>query len=361
MPQSDPSRTEKPTSKRIKEARKKGNVSKSQEVSVAATILAGMIISYFWFDNIGREMMEVFRFFFTTAILEFDPDQGNVYSLFLRVSARMAVMVLPIMFVVGVSVFIVLRIQVGKLWTTKPFKPDLKKMNPISGIKRMFFSLQTFTRLGKSLLKAIVIGYAPIMVVKGESETFPSLYYVDAMTLASYILHMGLKMVIYALIPMVILAFIDLVYGRWDYIEKLKMTKQEVKDEMRQMEGDPYIKQKQKQKMMQMSMKRMMQQVPKADVVITNPTHIAVALQYDQMVAPAPIVVAMGADKAAEKIKEIARRYNVPIRENKPLARALFAQAEVGDVIPEDLYKAVATILAKLWQTSGGGPKPQKK
>ena len=360
MPQSDPSRTEKPTSKRIKEARKKGNVAKSQEVSVAATILSGMVIAYFWFDNLGREMMEVFRFFFSTAILEFEPDQSNVYSLFLRVAARIAVMILPIMLVVGFSVFIVLRIQVGKLWTTKPFKPDLKKMNPISGVKRLFFSLQTFTRLGKSLLKAVVIGIAPFMVVKGELDTFPSLYYVDAFTLSSYILHMGLKMVIYALLPMVIIAVVDLVYARWDYIEKLKMTKQEVKDEMKQMEGDPHIKQKQKQKMMQMSMKRMMQQVPKADVVITNPTHIAVALQYDQMVAPAPIVVAMGADKVAEKIKEIAREHKVPIRENKPLARALFAQAEVGDVIPEDLYKAVATILAQLWQ-SGGGPKPPKK
>lgn len=350
MPQSDPSKTEKPTPKRIRDARRKGNVAKSQEVSTTVTVLAGTFIAVLWFSTLGNEMMALFRFFFSTAILEFEPEPVNVHSMVVRVSARMAKMVLPIMFVVGLTVFITLRIQVGKLWTWKPLKPDLKKMNPISGVKRLFFSLQTFTRLGKSVLKALVIGAAPALVVMGEIENFPSLYYVDAMTLTSYILNMGLKMVIYALIPMVIIAAVDLVYGRWDYIEKLKMTKQEVKDEHRQQEGDPIIKSKQKQKMLQMSQRRMLQSVPTADVVITNPTHIAVALKYDQMVAPAPVVVAMGADKVAEKIKQIARENNVPIRENKPLARALFAQAQVGDVIPEDLYKAVATILAQLWK-----------
>ena len=354
MPQSDPSKTEKPTPKRISEARKKGNVAKSQEVSTTVTILAGTCVAVLWFGTIGKEMMEVFRFFLGTAILEFEPEPVNVQSMVMRVSVRMAKMVLPVMFVVGLAVFLVLRIQVGKLWTWKPLKPDLKKMNPLSGIKRLLFSLQTFTRLGKSILKAVVIGAAPALVVMNEIDTFPSLYYVDAMTLSAYILNMGLKMIIYALVPMVIIAGVDLAYGRWDYIEKLKMSKQEVKDEHRQQEGDPLIKGKQRQKMMQMSQRRMMQSVPTADVVITNPTHIAVALKYDSMVAPAPMVVAMGADKVAEKIKQIARENNVPIRENKPLARALFAQAQVGDVIPEELYKAVATVLAQLWQGKNG-------
>lgn len=356
MPQSDPSRTEKPTPKRINEARKKGNVAKSQEVGTTMTVLAGTSIAVLWFGTLGNEMMEVFRFFFTTAILEFEPTPANVYAMLVSLSFEMAKMVLPIMFVVGIAVFAVLRIQVGKLWTFKPMKPELKKFNPLPGLKRMFFSLETFTRLGKSILKALVIGAAPALVVMNELDNFQSLYYVDALTLSAYILKMGLKLVIYALVPMVIIAAVDLVYTRWDYLEKLKMTKQEVKDEWRQQEGDPLIKQKQRQKMMQMSQRRMMQSVPTADVVITNPTHIAVALKYDQMVAPAPIVVAMGADKVAEKIKEIAREHKVPIRENKPLARALYAQAEIGDVIPEDLYKAVAVILAQLWQSKGGMP-----
>lgn len=356
MPQSDPSRTEKPTPKRINEARKKGNVAKSQEVSTTITVLAGTSFAVFWFGVLGNELMEIFRFFFTTAITDFEPEPTNVQSMFARLSYEMAKMVMPIMFVVGLAVFVVLRIQVGKLWTWKPLKPDLKKMNPLPGMKRMFFSLETFTRLGKSVLKAAVIGAAPALVLMNELDTFPGLYYVDATALSAYILRMGLKMVVYALVPMVIIAAVDLIYGRWDYLEKLKMTKQEVKDEWRQQEGDPLIKQKQKQKMMQMSQRRMMQAVPTADVVITNPTHIAVALKYDQVFAPAPMVVAKGADKVAEKIKQLARENNVPIRENKPLARALFAQTEIGDIIPEDLYKAVATILAQLWQNKKGGP-----
>lgn len=356
MANKDPSKTEKPTPKRIREARNKGNVAKSQEISTTVTILAGTIVAVIWFGVLGKELMDVFRFFFTGAIEEFDATPTNVYAMFVSLSGKMAKMLLPIMFTVGLAVFIALRVQVGQLWTWKPLKPDLKKMNPLSGIKRLFFSLQTFTRLGKSLLKAAVIGTAPVLVVMGEVENFPSLYYADAFGLSSYILKIGLKMVIYALVPMVIIAAVDLVYTRWDYTEKLKMSKQEVKDEHRQQEGDPIIKGKQRQKMMQMSQRRMMQDVPKADVVITNPTHIAVALKYDQMVAPAPMIIAKGAGKVAEKIKEIARENKVPIRENKPLARALYAQAEIGDVIPEDLYKAVAAILAQLWQSKSGPP-----
>ncbi len=353
MPQSDPSRTEKPTPKRITDARKKGNVAKSQEVGTTMTILVGSVVAYFWIGYLSKEMMNVFRYFFGPVLTTFDPTANEVRNLSLGITLSMAKMTLPIMFTIGFFAFLVQRIQVGKLWTLKPLKPDFKKMNPISGVKRMFFSLQTFTRLGKNILKAVVIGAAPAMVVKNEIPNFMSLYYVDAQTLSIYILKMGFKMVVYALVPMIIIAVVDLVYSRWDYMEKLKMTKFEVKDEAKQMDGDPVVKGKMRQKMMQMSQRRMMKDVPKADVVITNPTHIAVAIKYNAMEAPAPLVVAKGADKVAEKIKEIARANKVPIRENVPLARALYKQADVGDMIPEDLYKAVAAILAQLWQKKG--------
>jgi flagellar biosynthetic protein FlhB len=163
-------------------------------------------------------------------------------------------------------------------------------------------------------------------------------------------------MTLYALVPMLILAVIDFKYTRWDYIENLKMTKNEVKDELKQAEGDPKIKAAIKQKMMQMSQRRMMKDIPKADVIITNPTHYAVALRYNQMEAPAPVVVAKGVDRVAEKIKEIARENRVPIRENKPLARALYSQVEIGEMIPEDLYKATAAILAQVWKIKGKKP-----
>jgi flagellar biosynthetic protein FlhB len=160
-------------------------------------------------------------------------------------------------------------------------------------------------------------------------------------------------MTLYALIPMLILAFIDLKYTRWDYTENLKMTKDEVKDELKQAEGDPKVKAAVRQKMMQMSRRRMLQDVPKADVVITNPTHYAVALLYNRMEAPAPVVVAKGVDRLAEKIKEVARANQVPIRENKALARALYSQVEIGEMIPEELYKATAAILAQVWKIKG--------
>ena len=217
----------------------------------------------------------------------------------------------------------------------------------------MLLDVGTLIRLGRSLLQAIVIGIAPYIVLKGEMDNIAPLFYQNAEGLAVYILETGAKMVIYALVPMLLIAAADLWYKKWDYIENLKMTKDEVKDERRQAEGDPQIKRKQRQKMMEVMARRMMQDVPKADVVITNPTHIAVALKYDALEAPAPICLAKGADRVAEKIKEIAREHGVPIRENVPLARALYKSVEVGETIPEELYKAVAAILAQLNKFKG--------
>ena len=361
MPQSDPSKTEKPTPKRIKKARGDGNVPKSQDFGMAITILAALVILYMWLDNVAAEMFDLFRYFMGPAIDAFrktEPAQADITTILPQLAYALARMTLPVMLFIGLWGFIVTRAQVGKLWTTKPLKPNLKKFNIVKGIKRMFFSLGTFGRLGKSLLKAFVIGVAVYIVIKSELPHLMGLYYTDAMGLASYILHMAMTMTIYALVPMLIIGIADLKYSRWDYIENLKMTKNEVKDEMKQMEGDPLVKGKMRQKMFQMSQRRMMQEVPKADVVITNPTHFAVALSYNQMLAPAPMVVAKGADRVAEKIKEIARENRVPIRENKPLARALYSQVEIGEMIPEDLYKAVAAILAQLWKNKGPKPNP---
>ena len=171
-------------------------------------------------------------------------------------------------------------------------------------------------------------------------------------------LDLGFTLAKYSLIPIILIAIFDVWQSRYAYHESMKMTKDEVKDEQKQAEGDPKIKSQQRQKMMKLSMKRMMKQVPKADVVVTNPTHIAVALSYNTMEAPAPIVLAKGAGYVAEKIKEVARENRIPIRENVPLARALFKACEIGDMIPEELYKAVAAILASIWRLK---PRPQHK
>jgi flagellar biosynthetic protein FlhB len=174
------------------------------------------------------------------------------------------------------------------------------------------------------------------------------MFYATPANIAAYILSTGYKMVCYALVPMLLIAIADLVYKFYKYEEGLKMTKDEIKDERKQAEGDPKVKQKQQQKAMEFMAQRMMQDVPRADVVVTNPTHIAVALRYNALEAPAPLILAKGAGPIAEKIKEIARENLIPIQENKPLAQALYKQVEIGDMIPEELFQAVASILAKL-------------
>jgi len=352
----DPSRTEDATPRQLRRARDKGNVWKSQEVTKTLALLGGVAGLCIWIGYIGTEIGILMRHFMSTAILTFSPEPSEVVALFMFVAKELAKMLLPIILFIGIIVYIVLRVQVGKLWTTKVFQPKLSKFNPISGMKRLFFGVDTIIRLLKSVFQAACIGFAPWLVVKAEMVRFPSLYDTDAAGLIYYMLTIGLKMTLWALVPMVALAIFDFAYSKWKYKEDLKMTKDEVKDERKQQEGDPVIKSKQRQKMMQMSARRMMQQVPKADVIITNPTHIAIAIRYDAMEAPAPVVLAKGVDRVAEKIKEIAREHKIPIRENKPLARALYKQVEIGDMIPEDFFQAVAAILAQIWKTR---PKPK--
>ncbi|MGE4298735.1 MAG: flagellar biosynthesis protein FlhB [Desulfovibrionaceae bacterium] len=348
MPQADPSRTEKATTKRRTKARNDGSVPKSQEMGKMATILAGLVALVFYIEYIGNDMLEIFHWFFTECF-SFDPTKQNIYNIFVMTSINLAKMLLPILLFIAFIAYVTLRLQVGALWTTKVFKFNLNRLfNLSSGLQRMFVSAQTLIRLGKSLLMAIVIGIAPYIVIRNEMAKIPAMFFLDAHGVAAYILTTGAKMVTYAMLPIVVIAAADLVYTRWDYEENLKMTKDEVKDEQRQAEGDPAIRAKQKQKMMEVMMRRMMAQVPKADLIITNPTHYAIALRYNPTEAPAPVVLAKGLDRVAERIKEIAREHNIPIKENKPLARALYSAVEVGDMIPEELFQAVATMLAQL-------------
>ncbi|MBQ4132862.1 MAG: flagellar biosynthesis protein FlhB [Desulfovibrionaceae bacterium] len=353
----DPSRTEKATPKRRNKARDKGNVPRSAEVGKTFTLVVGLIILYLWINYIGLQMQVLMRHTMTNSF-GLEVTAHSVYSLFVSTAVLIAKLTLPVLLVIGLMVFLITRIQVGKLWTVEPMKPKLSKFNVVSGFKRILLSPATLGRMGKSLAQVAVIAIAPYIVISNEWDNFLALYYTDAANLASYMLRTGAEIAFYALIPMCVIAVIDLIYTRWKYEEDLKMTKSEVKDEVKQAEGDPMIKNKQRQKMFEVMRRRMMQDVPRADVVITNPTHIAVALKYNADEAPAPVVVAKGADLIAERIKEIAREHNVPIRENKPLARALYKDVEIGDMIPEELYQAVASILASLNKFKRKQPAP---
>ncbi len=346
--QDDPSKTEKATPKRLKKQRQDGNVPKGQEFTKVMILLAGVLALRFSIGFYYEQFHEIYTWTFSEA-LSIEINEATAYTIFSWGLQKIAILILPIMLALIVTAYIVLRLQVGKLWTFKPMTPKFGKLfNIVAGLKKLMISPQAFINLSKSLLTAIAVSIAPYIVIKQELPNLLPLFHADTYGVVIYILSVGYKMVCYALIPMILIGIADLWYSRWNYEEQMKMTKEEVKDERKQAEGDPQIKQKQKQKMMEMMMQRMFDDIPKADVVVTNPTHFAVAIQYDALVAPAPMVLAKGVNRVAERIKEVARENNVPIEANPPLARALYKQVEIGETIPEELFQAVAAILAKL-------------
>lgn len=350
MPQSDPSRTETATPKQRNKARQKGNVPRSQELSKVTVLLGGFVTLLFFTGFVAEQMRGLFVWSFSENLsTQLTPQ--NIYLLFQVLAGKLAWMLLPVMIVCAFVAFLTVRLQVGHLWTWQVFnfsKGITQKLNIVGGLQRLFISPQTVVRLLRSLLQAIAVGFAPYLVLKQEAANFLPLFYQDAGSVAAYMLLTGAKMVTYALVPMLIIGIADLIYTRWDYEENLKMTKDEIKDERKQAEGDPAVKSRQRQKMMEVMQKRMLESVPKADVVITNPTHLAIALRYNPLEAPSPVVLAKGADFMAEKIKNIARENNIPLRENKPLAQALYKSVDVGEMIPEELFQAVASVLAQL-------------
>ena len=347
--QKDPSRTEEATPKRVKKQREEGNVPKSAELGKAVSLAGGMMALFVWIGPMSEAIKNVFRRFLVHS-WEFDPNPQNVYVLTQELMIELCKIIMPILLFLAFLSFLAQRLQVGKLWTTKVFKFKWQRFNILKGIKQMMLSPQTALRTIKSLLFAIVLCIIPGWIIWQEHENFLPMYYATTEGVAGYMLDMAFKLACYALVPIIAITAFDVWQTRFAYKEGMKMTKDEVKDERKQADGDPVIKNKQRQKMMQMVMKRMLQDVPKADVVVTNPTHIAVALRYNADEFPAPVVLAKGADHLAEKIKAVAREHNVPIRENVPLARALYKAVEIGDMIPEELYKAVATLLASIWK-----------
>ncbi|MGE4293502.1 MAG: flagellar type III secretion system protein FlhB [Desulfovibrio sp.] len=346
--QEDPSRTEKATGKRRKKTRNKGNVPKSAEMGKVMTMLAGIFALRFMIPFIYERLFKIYRWSLQDAI-GMEVNKQRAYELFVWSMTEMAIMVLPIMLTIAVVAFVTMRLQVGKLWTTQVFQPKWGQMfNIMKGIKKLMISPQALVRFGKSLGQAIAVGIAPVIILTQEYPKLITLFDMTTNGIAAYILGIGYKMACYAMIPMLIIGILDLIYTRWNYEEQLKMTKAEVKDERKQAEGDPKVRAEQRKKMMMTMAKRMMESVHKADVVVTNPAHLAVALSYNPLEAPAPLLLAKGAGAVAERIKDIARENNIPIREDKSLAQALYKQVEIGDTIPEELFQAVAAILARL-------------
>ena len=347
-------KTEPATAKKLKDARKEGKVAKSKELTSAFDLIVLFLCLKIFVSYVGGNLLGLFDLVYGNMadfvrINEGYMSSQAVSTVLFPVIIRWLLTVLPL-FAFGVVItFLISVIQVGWTVSAKPMQPKLSKFNPINGFKRIF-SKDTLFELVKSIFKVGIIIYIAYTSVRDEAGHLFILYELDlkqAIALVgTLIIDIGLKISIVYLI----IGIADYAYQKWKFNDEMKMTKQEVKDEFKNTEGDPQIKGRQRRKMQEVSQRRMMQDVPKADVVITNPTHYAVALKYEAEVRPAPYVVAKGEDYLAQKIKEVARENNVEIVENKPLARMLYSNVDIGADIPPELYQAVAEILAVIFQ-----------
>ena len=277
---------------------------------------------------------------------------GDISVLLRTVMLRLLIILLPVLLIGFAVAFVSDLFQVKWRPTSKPLQPKFSKLNPLNGIKKIF-SAQSLVELVKSVAKILLIALVTYSYIKKKSGLLYALYDMSMMQAVNLIGETVIELGIRISAIYMIIAGADFMYQKYKFKNDMKMTKQEVKEEYKNAEGDPEIKGKIKARMREASQRRMMQAMPKADVVITNPTHYAVAIRYDTEVAPAPIVVAKGSDYLAQKIKQIARENNVEIVEDKPLARMLFANVDVDKQIPPELYQAVAEILAMVYHAQG--------
>lgn len=345
-------KTEQATPKRREDARKKGQVARSTELSSVAILMMGLLALWgmgsYMYDRLSGLMIDMFTNGMTINIdlLTIQPHVTRWVSLFVAIVAPLIVVL--VIAAVGINVS-----QVGVLFTGQPLQPKAERISPLSGLKRIF-SKKGLVELAKGLFKIAIVAIVTYMTLESEAETLLAL--ID-MTIgqifglgADIVLDLGFRVALILLV----MAVLDYAFQRWDYENNLKMTKQELKEEHKQQEGDPVLRSRVRSLQRDMSRKRMMSDVGESDVVVTNPTHLAVALKYDPSNMVAPIVMAKGQRLVAQKIKELAREAGVPIVENKPLARALFKAVQVGQEIPEDLFRATAEVLAFVFQMRRG-------
>lgn len=347
-------KTEEPTAKKLSDARKEGQVARSKELTVSAELVALFLALKIFISYMGNKFIECFRVFFQ----DFEKMLDGEFTVLmaegiLRSSVeKILVICLPILAIAVLVSFSVVLFQVKWQLSGKPLTPKLSKMNPVTGFKKIF-SMERLVSLGIEIIKVIIIAYVAYSTIKSEWNTLLILYDMDLFQGVSLtgklVLDLGLKIsTVYLAIGLG-----DYIYQKFKFKKEMRMTKEELKEEYKQTEGDPQVKRKIRSKMIEVSQRRMMQQVPKADVVITNPTHLAAAIKYDRDKDQAPVLLAKGADYLAMKIKEIARENNIEIVENKPLARMLYYNVEVGAEIPPELYQMTAEVLAYVYKLKG--------
>ncbi len=348
-------RTEQATPRKLREAREKGQVPKSRELASVAVLLTGLFTLFFGSAYFYHQLTLILRHYLVNAGT-FRISVDNISDFGLLAMRQLSFTLLPLFFLITIAAFISNFLQVGAVLSLDPITPKFSKISPLQGVKRIF-STQSLMELAKSIFKIIVVGWVAYDTVRGELDNLLPLLDQTPSQILTYIGSVSFTIFWKTCLVITFLSVLDYVYQRWDHQKNLKMTKQEVKEEYKQTEGDPHVKSRIKSIQREMARRRMMAEVPQADVVITNPTHLAVALKYEAGSMEAPMVVAKGAGLIAQKIREVARENDVPVVENKPLAQNLFKVVEIGGTVPESLYQAVAEVLAYVYRLKGKGKK----
>ncbi|HEX3031776.1 MAG TPA: flagellar biosynthesis protein FlhB [Bacillota bacterium] len=346
-------KTEEATPKRKQEARKKGQVAKSQEFNSAVVLLAGFAALGMFSPFIYKQIMQFTNLMLGTLNRE-DLTVNSLAALFQQASVVTILAMLPVVGATLLAGVVANYAQVGVMFSPEALSMKLERLNPLEGLKRML-SLRSVAELIKSLLKIAMVGLLAYRTISANFSTFPKMIDMSISASVAFLGGLALQIGLEAAVLLLVLAIFDYLFQRFEFNKSLRMSKQEIKEEYKQVEGNPQVKGKIREKMRRMSMQRMMQEIPKADVVITNPTHFAVALRYDGETMAAPEVVGKGQDLMAQRIKEIAREHDVTIVENKPLAQALFKVTEIGDTVPPDLFQAVAEVLAFVYRLKRKG------
>ncbi len=350
-PEGGGEKTEDATSKKLQKAREEGQVAKSMEVPsvfvLLAVVLTLYVFAFFVYQNLLRVMWAGFTFKSVPLL-----NATEFVHLLFQYTERFFIILAPVLITVSIAAIASNLFQVGFQISWKAIAPKLSKLNPIKGFAQKFTS-RAVVELVKSIVKIIVIFTVAYFAIRSDFEDIARLYGNSIGYILVYILKECLVIFIKVILILVLMAILDYAFQKWKFLQDQKMTKQEVKDEFKQTEGDPQVKSRIRQLQRAAARKRMMAEVPEADVVVTNPTHLAVAVKYDPMVMEAPKVLAKGAGKVAENIKQVAADAGVPVVEDKALARNLYALVDIGQEIPSELFHAVAEILAYVYKLKG--------
>jgi flagellar biosynthetic protein FlhB len=346
----DQEKTEDPTPKKIEDARKEGNIAKSQDVVGVTTLIIGVVVIIFYLKFLFYKVMNFYVYYLSFVSHEF--TISDLINLVIKSILEVFILLIPLMAAIMLAGVLGNVAQFGFLFTTKAIKPKFSKLNPITGLKNLFSKKKLFEGVKMTLKVAIAFGIG-FNLFLGWLDEIPKLELFPLMTQIKWLMDKSIILAFTMIAVFLVFAVIDFAFQKYSYKKSLKMSKQEIKDEMKNSEGNPEIKAKIRQIQMKMASQRMMKEVPKADVVVTNPTHYAVAIRYNKEEDKAPKVVAKGVDHLAQKIKEIARENDVMVVENRPLARQLYAEVEIEDYIPEKLYKAVIEVLVMVYKAKG--------